>query len=174
MIARSVRPAVWLLCVVACATAGCSLVRRVGNHKPMLRQVNPPVAFEMLRDSPTLFVLDLRSAEEFKGPKGHIHGAKNIPLDQLSQRLNELSAYRDQTLLVYCDTSDCGLEGMHVLNSSGFDSAILIVGGIDGWIADGYGTVGKGPKDGSPPKNPGARNEADLHNFLEVLPRNDA
>jgi len=134
----------------------------VGNHKPMLRQVNPPVAFEMLRDSPTLFVLDLRSAGEFTGPKGHIHGAKNIPLDQLSRRLNELSGYRGQTFLVYCDARDCGLEGMHILVKSGFDSAILIVGGIDGWIADGYGTVGKGPKAGSLSKKPGARRGADL------------
>ncbi len=140
------RSQVWLLCVLACASAGCSLVRRVGNHKPILRQVSPAVAFEMLRDSPQLFILDLRSAGEFRGPKGHIHAAANIPLDQLVKRLSELSGYRHETFLVYCDSRECGLEGMQVLVKHGFGSAILIVGGIDGWIADGYGTVGRRPK----------------------------
>lgn len=143
--ARRFRSLAWMLCLLVGSTAGCSLVRRVGNHKPMLRQVDPAVAFEMLRDSPALFILDLRSAAEFHGPKGHLHGATNIPLRQLSQRLSELIGYREHTFLVYCDGTDCGQKGMHILLAGGFDSAILIVGGIDGWIADGYGTVGRAP-----------------------------
>ncbi|HKI86328.1 MAG TPA: rhodanese-like domain-containing protein [Thermoanaerobaculia bacterium] len=156
MSARPIRLGAALLCLLAFASSGCSLVRRVGNHKPILRQVDPAVAFEMLRDSPGLFILDLRAANAFDGPKGHIHGAINIPLADLASRLGELSGYRDHTFLVYCDDSNCGLDGMRILVSSGFNSAILVVGGIDAWIGDGYGTVGQRPVAKSAPSSPGA------------------
>jgi hypothetical protein len=36
-------------------------------------------------------LIDVRSAEEFQGPLGHIAGASNIPIAELSGRLHELT-----------------------------------------------------------------------------------
>lgn len=120
--------------------SGCQMFRR--RERPPFRKVTPSVAFEILRDSPDVLVLDLRSREEFLGDTGHIFRSLSFPLSHLSERLIEIGPFRDDTFLVYCRTGDtCGEEGMAILVSSGYDSAILIEGGIDRWIRDGYRTV---------------------------------
>ena len=117
------------------------MLRRRAAERPPYRKVAPPIAYEMMRDSPGILVLDLRSPAAFHGDTGHISRAYNIPEDQLPFRLFELTSYRDDTFLVYCDTQKCGEDGMAVLLSSGFENAILIDGGIDSWIAMGFRTV---------------------------------
>jgi rhodanese-related sulfurtransferase len=112
------------------------------RERPPFRKISPPVAFEVLRDSPDVLVLDLRSRQEFLSDTGHIFRARNIPLERLSERLLEIAPFRDDTVLVYCRGNDtCGEEGMAILVSSGFENAILIDGGIDGWIRYGFRTV---------------------------------
>ncbi len=131
---------------IACAallTGGCA-GRRNGEASPPPepRKVKAPVAFEMLRDNPEeLLVLDLREPSEYRGPLGHLHRARNLPLDQLPWRLVELASYRRQTFLVYCRNDDCGPKGMEILRASGFDNAVLLDGGIEAWLRLGFGTV---------------------------------
>ena len=106
------------------------------------RRVKAPIAFEMLRDNPEeLLVVDLREPEEYRGPLGHLHRARNVPLSQLPWRLAELSGYRRQTFLVYCRNDDCGPQGMQILVTNGFDNAVLLDGGIEAWLRLGFGTV---------------------------------
>jgi len=129
---------------VAGSTSGCATVKRwVAAHKiggAPYRVVSPPVANEIVRDAPDVFILDLRSPEEFQGPKGHLRNALNIPLARLPYRLLEIRSYRGETFLVYCDGDDCGRAGMRTLIDSGFQDAILIAGGIDGWLRAGFAT----------------------------------
>jgi rhodanese-related sulfurtransferase len=120
--------------------AGCRSFRH--RQRPPFHRIRPPVAFEVLRDSPDVLVLDLRSRQEFLGDTGHIFRARNIPLERLTERLGEIEPFRDDTFLVYCRAKDtCGEEGMAILVSSGFENAMLVEGGIDGWIRDGFRTV---------------------------------
>jgi rhodanese-related sulfurtransferase len=133
------RRSVFLLLLCA-LLAGCSLFRR-GGERPAYRKLTPPVAYELIRDNPELLILDLRAPEEFLGDTGHLRRARNIPLDRLPFRLLELAAFREDTFLVYCDAGDCGERAMDVLVSSGFENAILMEGGIDSWIREGFRTV---------------------------------
>jgi rhodanese-related sulfurtransferase len=120
--------------------SGCRYFRN--RERPPFRKVTPPVAFEILRDSPDVLILDLRTRQEFLGDTGHIYRSRNIPLDRLPERMMEIAPFRDDTFLVYCRAGDtCGEEGMAILISSGFENAILIDGGIDGWIRYGFRTV---------------------------------
>ncbi|HEX5759480.1 MAG TPA: rhodanese-like domain-containing protein [Thermoanaerobaculia bacterium] len=124
------------------ALAGAAAACRSGRGEPPpFRKVRPAVAYEILRDSPETLVLDLRTAEEFAGPEGHLERALNLPEARLAWRLIEISSYRDQTLLVYCRDADCGEEAMGVLVTSGFRDAFLIQGGFAAWVADGFDTV---------------------------------
>lgn len=117
------------------------MLRRRAAERPPYRKVTPPIAYEILRDAPGLLILDLRPPESFHGDTGHIYRAYNIPQERLPFRLLELSSFREETFLVYCDTPKCGDEGMGLLTSSGFENAVLIDGGIDGWIKRGFPTV---------------------------------
>jgi rhodanese-related sulfurtransferase len=129
-----------LVLVLAVATACRPFWRR--GERPPFRKVRPAVAYEIVRDTPDILILDLRRAEEFQGETGHVAGAQNIPLERLPYRLLQISSYREETFLVYCRGADnCGPDGMAVLIASGFEDAILIDGGIDEWIRTGFKTV---------------------------------
>jgi 3-mercaptopyruvate sulfurtransferase SseA len=41
-----------------------------------------------------LALLDVRTAEEFRGPLGHIAGATNIPIGEMSGKLTELNGIK--------------------------------------------------------------------------------
>jgi rhodanese-related sulfurtransferase len=124
--------------------SGCAAVGRwLQARKAMqsqFRVVSAPVANEIVRDAPDVFILDLRTPEQFQGPKGHLRNALNLPLVRLPYRLLEIRSYRGETFLVYCDGDDCGRAGMRILQDSGFQDAVLIAGGIDSWIRSGFTT----------------------------------
>ncbi|HSS52769.1 MAG TPA: rhodanese-like domain-containing protein [Thermoanaerobaculia bacterium] len=120
---------------------GCSYFRRGRGKVDPYRKLSPPVAYELIRDNPEMLVLDLRKPEEYNGETGHIRRARNIPVDRLPYRLLEISAYRDETFLVYCRADPCGAEGVADLRSSGFENVILMDGGIEAWIRAGFKTV---------------------------------
>ncbi|HKV13375.1 MAG TPA: rhodanese-like domain-containing protein [Thermoanaerobaculia bacterium] len=133
-------PALLVLILVFTAFAGCSLFRRKGD-RPVYRKLTPPVAYEMMRDSPDMLIIDLRAAAAFNSETGHVRQARNIPLERLPYRLLEISTFRDETFIVYCDVPVCAEEGMNILISSGFENAVLMDGGIDQWIKEGFKTV---------------------------------
>jgi len=136
----NMRRALALLLLSLVLLPGCRAFRN--RERPPFRKVSPPIAFEILRDSPDVLILDLRTRKEFLGDTGHIYRARNIPLERLPDRMLEIAPFRDDTFLVYCREGDsCGEEGMAILVSSGFENAILVDGGIDGWIRFGFRTV---------------------------------
>jgi rhodanese-related sulfurtransferase len=59
---------------------------------------------------------------------------------QLPYNVRELSLFRDDTFLVYCDTEKCAEEGMAILVTSGFGDAVLMDGGVDRWLQMGFRT----------------------------------
>lgn len=117
------------------------MLRRRAANRPPYTKVSAPIAFEIIRDNPSILILDLRSPQDFNGDTGHLFRAHNIPLDRLPYRLLEISAFRNDTFLAYCDTQKCAEEGMAILISSGFQDAVLIDGGVDEWIRKGFRTV---------------------------------
>jgi len=133
-----------LLLLLALACGGCSLFhRRSGPRRPrpLYKKLSPPVAYEMMRDSPQMLVIDLRSPQQYNGETGHIREAKNIPLSRLPYRLLEILPFREDTVFLYCDTDECTEQGAKILGTSGFESLAGMVGGIDKWIRDGFKTV---------------------------------
>ena len=164
-----------LLAVLFLFLSGCSLFRR--GNRPPYRKLSPPVAFEMIRDNPEMLILDLRRPEEYNGETGHLRRARNYPVDRLPYRLLEINAFRDSTVLVYCGSAECGDRGMQVLKASGFEDAVLMDGGIEGWIREGFKTVlprealGKlpPPADGRGPLRP-RRPEEEVPSPEENLP----
>jgi rhodanese-related sulfurtransferase len=129
------------------AAGGCRSSR--GDAENPGFRVRPPVAFEMLLDAPSLTILDLRQPGEFEGDLGHVYRAWNVPLEELPDRLSELGWLADQTFLVYCrGGDDCGERAMRIFLEKGFRDAVLIEGGVEAWLRDGYTTVGQGSQRG--------------------------
>ena len=116
--------------------AGCS-----SSHGELFRRVRAPVAFELLRDNPSVRILDLRTVDGYLGPDGHLAGALCYPLEELLQHEAELRYLRDSTMLIYCDTSECSEAGLAWFLAHDFKNAMLMEGGIQGWVDSGFGTV---------------------------------
>jgi rhodanese-related sulfurtransferase len=120
---------------------GCAMYRRRMANRPPYKTLSPPIAYELMRDNPEMLVIDLRPVREYNGETGHVRRAVNIPLERLPYRMLEISAFRDDTVMVYCRADECGEKGVALLLSSGFDSVVLMNGGIDEWIRKGFKTV---------------------------------
>jgi len=94
-------------------------------------------AKSLIESKPYLFILDVRTQEECDN--GHIEGAILIPIDELENRLDELS--NNDELLVYCRTGNRSLSAMNILRVNGFTKIYHMKDGITGWIKAGYLTI---------------------------------
>jgi rhodanese-related sulfurtransferase len=123
------------LLIASCRTIGISIVE--GGFG----EVAPPVANEMMIDTNQVVVIDIRSADAYRGPEGHIAGALSAPFDTIERQLPELLPYQNQTVLVYGESSTDGALGAKLLTVAGFRNVVHISGGIRSWIDHGYRTV---------------------------------
>ncbi len=73
-------------------------------------------------------VVDVRTTQEFRG--GAIPTARNIPLDDLRERLDELP--RDRQIISYCQVGQRGYMATRILLQHGFQ-AVNLSGGLTTW-----------------------------------------
>ncbi|MEN9347015.1 MAG: rhodanese-like domain-containing protein [Flavobacteriales bacterium] len=70
-----------------------------------------------LIQSPSTVIIDVRTPEEFVG--GHVAGSKNIPLMEISQRVDELRAIGGDIVLC-CASGNRSGHATHFLKNEGF------------------------------------------------------
>jgi uncharacterized membrane protein YdjX (TVP38/TMEM64 family)/rhodanese-related sulfurtransferase len=92
---------------------------------------------ERLEAGNDLLVLDVRSTADFTGEQGHIEGALNIPLEDLSQRLGELDDYRQHPVAIVCRTDMRSAVAARLLGKAGFADVQVVRGGMTGWLKAG-------------------------------------
>lgn len=92
--------------------------------------LSPTEAVNLINRNHAL-VLDVREATEFS--TGHIVDAKNIPLNALPERLNELKKYKDKPILVHCQRGMRGAKACEILRKAEFTQINHLQGGIEGW-----------------------------------------
>jgi sulfur dioxygenase len=81
-------------------------------------------------------VVDVRAAEEFTGPLGHIAGAILIPLEQLLTRRCELA--QDQPVVAVCRSGARSAQAAVLLQKAGFARVANLAGGMLRWTAEGH------------------------------------
>lgn len=74
-------------------------------------------------------ILDVRTAEEFQA--GHIEGAINVPLADLTRRLKEVGS-KEQAVVVYCRSGVRSAAAARLLAESGFVN-IVDLGPMSAW-----------------------------------------
>jgi phage shock protein E len=87
-------------------------------------------------DDEALFVLDVRSPEEFAS--GHVPDAVNIPYDQVATRLHEVP--RDKDVVLYCRSGRRALIAADTLATNGYTRLQYLEGDIVAWIDKGRPT----------------------------------
>ncbi|HLX81191.1 MAG TPA: rhodanese-like domain-containing protein [Burkholderiales bacterium] len=103
---------------------------------PLLRKgaggpwVSTLEATQLINRSDAL-VVDLRSAEEYA--KGHILGAKSVPLADLERRAGEFEKNKAKAVIVHCGDGSRAGGGVAVLRRLGFSSVSNLSGGYAAW-----------------------------------------
>lgn len=96
---------------------------------------------QMEQAGTALTVLDVRGADEFTGPLGHIQGALNIPLGELDSRLDGLRSKSGARIVVVCRTDKRSAKGQAALRAAGFHSTTVLRGGMQRWNTLNFATV---------------------------------
>jgi rhodanese-related sulfurtransferase len=87
-------------------------------------------ATQMINREDALLV-DVRDAAEYA--KGHIIGARNLPLADLERRAAELDKHKAKPVIVHCDNGSRATRALGVLKGRGFASVFNLAGGYGAW-----------------------------------------
>ena len=91
-----------------------------------------PAALTALVNREDALVLDLRAAGDFE--KGHIPGAKHLPLAQAEPGHKLLAAAaKTRPMVLVCRSGQSATGAAARLRKAGFERAYVLDGGIDGW-----------------------------------------
>jgi len=115
---------------LAAVASGDAPPRDVIARGAAYRDVAPAEALALYERTPGLFVLDVRTAAEWR--HGHIPNAHLLPLDELEDRLGELPA-RDATILVHCAAGARSTTACELLGRQGWTALLNLAGGLHGW-----------------------------------------
>jgi len=86
---------------------------------------------EQLRSPNPPLVLDVRTPAEFAS--GHVPGAQNVPIDELSSHLDALAPARDREVVVYCERGPRARRAQAVLGEAGFADVRHLEGDMSAW-----------------------------------------
>ena len=85
-------------------------------------------------DSNGTLVLDVRTAQDFAGDQGHIASAVNIAVEELEDRMSELTEYIERPIAVVCRTDKRSARAALLLAEQGFHDIRVVRGGMTRWI----------------------------------------
>jgi rhodanese-related sulfurtransferase len=80
-------------------------------------------------------VVDVRPAVDFA--KGHVLGARNIPLAELDKRAGELDKYKAKPVILHCGDGNRAGAGVALLRKNGFGNVVNLTGGYAAWLQAG-------------------------------------
>ncbi len=82
-----------------------------------------------MKANPQLIILDVRKPNELTGEHGQIDSIINIPVENLEERINELSKYKNNHIAVICRSGNRSKKATTLLTNNGFN-VTNVVGGM--------------------------------------------
>jgi phage shock protein E len=109
------------------------------KHAPAAQGATETSAAELnkqLGEGQEVLVIDVRSPEEFAG--GHIPGATNIPIEDLSKRIGEMKVSKDTTIVTMCEHGGRSSRAALELQKMGYKSSSFCK--LESWKKEGHKT----------------------------------
>ena len=97
-------------------------------------EVTPRRVKAMLDGGEDFLLLDCRLPKEYALAK--VDSAVFVPMQELPGRINELDAYADRPIVVFCHGGVRSMRTTAFLREQGFDNVMSMAGGIDLWSID--------------------------------------
>jgi rhodanese-related sulfurtransferase len=99
--------------------------------------VDPTEAVTLINND--AMVVDLRGADSFA--VGHIVNAKNIPMDELDAKHDQISGFKNKPVVAVCQAGVTSTKAVDKLRKSGFESVYGLKGGMTAWSQAGLPVV---------------------------------
>ncbi len=96
--------------------------------------ITPKQAQSMLKNDKNVFLLDVRTEEEFH--QGFINKASLIPVQVLAQNLSKIEKLKEKKIIVYCHSGNRSVKASRILAENGFHP-LNMKGGIMEWKSSG-------------------------------------
>ena len=97
-------------------------------------ELTPRQVKQMLDGKSDFVFIDCRQQNEWDIT--HIEGAKLLPLQQLPQRMGELSGLEDKPIVVHCRSGGRSMKFAQFLKTQGYENVKSMAGGILLWNRD--------------------------------------
>ncbi len=85
-----------------------------------------------------ILLLDVRTPEDYDGEQGHIADSVLLPLEQLEQRIDEISDYYEKTVVCICRTDRKSAKAAQILAEKGFADVHVAKMGMTDWNKNAY------------------------------------
>ncbi len=99
-----------------------------------VNNISPKQAKDLMDKDKDVFVLDVRTEEEYK--EVHIKDAHLIPIKELEQHINKIP--KDKKVVVHCAAGKRSAKACGMLKDKGLKELYNMEGGINKWQAEGY------------------------------------
>jgi rhodanese-related sulfurtransferase len=86
---------------------------------------------DILKSNKPIVLLDVRTPEELTGPLGKIDQAINIPIQNIEQRINELTPYKDKEIIIICRTQNRSSVALNILKKNGYKAKNVLGGMVE-------------------------------------------
>ncbi len=120
---------IWLV-MIAVASGALFIWPTIAKLFSRGREVGVAEAVQLINRKDAVIV-DVREPNEFK--TGHIPHARNIPVDQIKERVKELEKLKTKPLLLVCQTGSRSAQACGGLLKDGFAQAVALSGGMAAW-----------------------------------------
>ncbi len=99
-----------------------------------IKQIDPRGLQARLDEGEKLFLLDVRSAQEY-AYDGHIAGSHLLPLPMLMQRAQEMPT--DMPIICICRSGNRSMTAAEQLLNLGYENVVNLAGGMRDWTGAG-------------------------------------
>lgn len=121
-----------LVLVVALGAVGCGKNETGSGYS----EIDAAKTIELAGETKNTLVIDVRDEEAYKA--GHLANAINIPFDQFEGKISELEGYKDQNIILICNSGNKSGQAAQMLVDNGFTK---VYNATDGMTDYAYETV---------------------------------
>ena len=114
---------------------------------PGVSEITADELQDRIQSNNTPLMIDTRDRVEFYAAEGswrkygHIEGARNIPIFELTSNLTDLSSYKEKEIVTFCPGGGMSLVAAEIMVKAGFTDVKSLKGGMDDWNRKGYPTI---------------------------------
>ena len=120
-----------ILIAIALLAVVAFLPRLIGNMRRG-PSIDIPELEQYIKNKSAL-VLDVRTPADFIGEQGHIESAVNIAVEDLAERIGEISSYAEEPIALICRTDKRSAKAALILAAKGYNDVKVVRGGMTKW-----------------------------------------